>query len=148
MLFRSLGNETKKELIVIVYHKVEVKLAIGSLNMIVNGVSSDQPLSVAPYIKEGKTFVPLRVISEALGAKVEWLPDVKGIVIEFMGKKIEMQVGSKRAVVNGKVVDLDTPPEITNGVTFVPIRFVADMLGAEVKWLEETKEIIITILVY
>jgi len=144
----KLGNETKKELIVIVYHKVEVKLAIGSLNMIVNGVSSDQPLSVAPYIKEGKTFVPLRVISEALGAKVEWLPDVKGIVIEFMGKKIEMQVGSKRAVVNGKVVDLDTPPEITNGVTFVPIRFVADMLGAEVKWLEETKEIIITILVY
>ena len=66
----------------------------------------------------------------------------------FMGKKIEMQVGSKKAIINGKAVELDTPPEITSGVTFVPIRFIADTLGAEVKWIAETREIIITILVY
>lgn len=143
-----IGNETKKELILTVYHKVEVKLQIDSTSVIINGVTQEETLVSAPYIKEGKTFVPLRVISEAFGAKVEWLSDVKGIVIEFMDKKIEMQVGSKRAIVNGKVIELDTPPEVKDGVTFVPLRFIADMLGAEVEWIAETREIIITILVY
>lgn len=143
-----LGNETKKEIVITVYHKVEIKLTVGSRDVIVNGTPSDEPLPSAPYIKGGKTFVPLRVISEAFGAKVEWLSDVKGIVIEFMGKKIEMQVGSKKAIVNGKPVELDASPEITDGVTFVPIRFVADTLGATVEWIAETREIIITILVY
>jgi len=144
----QLGNETRKELVLTVYHKVEVKLTIGSKEVIVNGTPLSEPLQVEPYIKNGNTYVPIRVISEAFGAKVEWLSDVKGIVIEFMGKKIEMQVGSKKAIINGKAVELDTPPEITSGVTFVPIRFIADTLGAEVKWIAETREIIITILVY
>jgi len=114
----------------------------------VNGAPLSEPLQVEPYIKNGNTYVPIRVISEAFGAKVEWLSDVKGIIIEFMGKKIEMQVGSKKAIVNGVSVELGSPPEIKGGITFVPIRFVADTLGAEVKWIAETREIIITILVY
>ena len=144
----EIGNTSTKEIQVMVYHKVEIRLGIGSKRLTVNGVPADKELDVAPYVKNAKTFVPLRVLSESLGAKVQWLPDVKGIVIELMGKKIEMQIGSGKAIINGKVADLDSPPEITQGVTFVPLRFVADVLGAETQWIAESREIVVTLLSY
>ena len=144
----EIGNLTAKEIEILVYHKVEVRLGIGSKRVIINGEPSQEELAVAPYISQGKTFVPLRVLSEALGAKVQWIPEVKGIVIELMNNKIEMQIGSKRAIVNGKVTEMDAPPEATQGVTFVPLRFVADILGAETQWIAETREIIVTLLTY
>jgi hypothetical protein len=52
-----------------------------------------------------------------------------------------MQIGSNRAIVNNKVVSLEAPPEITNGRTFVPIRFVVESLGAELTWNQEDKSI-------
>jgi hypothetical protein len=144
----EIGNTSSKEIEIMVYHKVEIRLGIGSKRLVVNGVPADKELDVAPYVKNAKTFVPLRVLSESLGAKVQWLPDVKGIVIELMGKKIEMQIGSGKAIINGKVADLDSPPEITQGVTFVPLRFVADVLGAETQWIAESREIVVTLLSY
>lgn len=40
-------------------------------------------LDAPPLIKEGRTFVPLRFISESFGAKVEWFSNEKKIVIEL-----------------------------------------------------------------
>ena len=144
----EIGNISTKEIEIMVYHQVEVRLAIGSRSVTVNGIVAEDELDVAPYIKQGSTFVPLRVLSEALGAKVEWLADVRGIVIELMDNKIEMQIGSSRAIVNGRTTEMAIPPEITQGVTFVPLRFVADVLGAETEWIAETREIVVTLLTY
>jgi hypothetical protein len=144
----TLGNETIKSVEVEVYKKMEVKLSIGKKNVWINGLEQEQALSVAPYLKKGSTYVPIRLISESFGAKVEWLPQVKGIVIEFMEKRIEMQIGSKTAMVNGKVTAVDNPPENTQGVTFVPLRFIADAMGAKTQWIPSTRDIIITIFAY
>jgi len=60
-----------------------------------------------------------------------------------------MQIGSNDVYIKeeGQLGEdkyiLDAPPEIVNGRTFVPIRFIAEAFGAEVNWVEETKEIII-----
>lgn len=144
----TLGNETNQTTEVEVYKKMEVKLSIGKKKVVVNGQEQEKPLTVAPYLKNGTTFVPIRVISESLGAKVEWIPQMKGIVIEFMDKKIEMQIGSKTAIVNGKLVSIDFPPENTKGVTFVPLRFVAEAMGAKTEWIPASRDIVITIFAY
>ena len=55
-----------------------------------------------------------------------------------------MQIGSTKAIINNKVVNLDAPPEIKDGRTFVPIRFVSEALGATVDWNEKTRTVMIT----
>ncbi|MCK5847910.1 MAG: hypothetical protein KAH01_01780 [Caldisericia bacterium] len=144
----ALGNKAKKDVEVTVYRKMEVRLTIGSKIMLINGVPMDEHLSAAPYIKNEKTYVPIRVISEAFGADVTWYAESKGIVIEFMERKIEMQVGSKEAFIDGKKVVLTDAPEIKNGSTFVPLRFVAESLDAVIGWNPSNREITVTLYTY
>jgi len=131
-----------------VYRKMEIKLTIGSTKMYINGAPADKPLSAPPYIRNERTFVPIRVISEAFGADVTWYPETKGIVIEFMERKIEMQVGSKEAFIDGRKVILTNAPEIKNGSTFVPLRFVTESLDAVIGWNPDAREITITLYAY
>ena len=55
--------------------------------------------------------------------------------------KVEMTIGSKIALVNGKSVSMDVPPQIVNGVTMVPLRFIADHLGSVSQWEADTQTI-------
>jgi S1-C subfamily serine protease len=57
---------------------------------------------------------------------------------------VNMQIGNKTAYVDGVPVSLDVPPQIINGRTLVPIRFVSENLGAEVNWDSDTKTVTIT----
>ncbi len=57
---------------------------------------------------------------------------------------VNMQIGNKTAYVDGVPVSLDVPPQIINGRTLVPIRFVSENLGAEVGWDSNTKTVTIT----
>jgi len=84
-------------------------------------------------------MIPLRVVSEVLGGKVEWYPDTKEVKITFEDKVVSMLIGSNIAIVNGERVNLDTPPEIKEGTTFVPLRFIGDVFGFSVEWIESTK---------
>jgi hypothetical protein len=52
-----------------------------------------------------------------------------------------MQVGNPEALVNGKKVMLDAPPEIRSGRTFVPIRFISEAFGAIVEWDAATRTV-------
>lgn len=89
----------------------------------------------APYIdNNNRTMVPLRVISEALGAEVIW--DEKDRSITLTGHKgvIRLVVGSNIALVNGQEKSMDTTPVIKGDRTMVPLRFVGEFMGAEVAW--------------
>ncbi len=133
----AVGNTKKIETSVTVFRKTTLELQIGNPTPKVNGVFSE-PLEVAPFIKDGRTMVPLRFIAEAFGAQVEWIPETKGINITLSLKSvvttIGLQVGNPTAIVNGQVVTLDVAPVIVNGRTFVPLRFVAEAFGAKVDW--------------
>jgi len=133
----AVGNEKKVETTVVVYKKTTLDLQIGNPTPKVNGVYGD-PLEAAPFIKDGRTMVPLRFIAEAFGAQVEWIPETKGINITLNLKSavhtIGLQVGNPTAIVDGQVVTLDVAPVIVNGRTFVPLRFVAEAFGAKVDW--------------
>jgi len=58
---------------------------------------------------------------------------------------IVLQIGSKTAFVDGKQVELESPPVIVNSRTMVPIRFISESLGARVNWIGETKTITIDV---
>lgn len=128
------------------FRRTTVVLQVGSNSMLVNG--STKPIPVPPFIERGTTMVPIRVISEALGATVQYDQASKSIEIILGEKQIIMQIGTKIMVVNGVKKSLTVAPLIKNGSTFVPFRAIAEAFDCDVKWASETKEITIVRLWY
>ena len=132
--FDAAGNMGEKTLTVTyaVPKVTVVKVQIGSDIMIVNGkaVQIDAPAE----IMNGRTFLPLRAISEALGATVDWIAETQGITVTLGENTIGLQIGNTSAVVNGTVMTLDAAPYIKNNRTMVPFRVIAEGLGATVEW--------------
>lgn len=132
--FDAAGNMGDKTLAVTyaVPKVTVVKIQIGSDIMTVNGkaVQIDAPAE----IMNGRTFLPLRAISEALGATVDWIAETQGITVILGNNTIGLQVGNTSAVVNGTVMTLDAAPYIKNNRTMVPFRVIAEGLGATVEW--------------
>ena len=100
---------------------------------------------VSPYLKKDRTMVPIRFITEPLGATLLWQGGENGVggkaILYLDGKQVELTVGSTEGVVNGNVVSMDLPAEVVDGRTFVPLRFAGENLGASVNWNGATKEV-------
>jgi len=102
--------------------------------VIVNGQKVKFP-DTEPYINtDGRTMVPVRFVSEKLGANVAWEADTKTAVITYGSKTIRMPIGSRTVTVDGKQVELDTAAEFTDGRTMVPLRFVSEVMESKVEW--------------
>ncbi|NTU30688.1 copper amine oxidase N-terminal domain-containing protein [Brevibacillus sp. HB1.1] len=98
---------------------------------------------VAPYVQGGRALVPVRAISSALKAEVNWKPETRTVEITRGEKSITLYLDKKEATVDGKSISLDTAPVLKNGRVFLPLRFISEQLNAEVKWQEEGKIVII-----
>lgn len=97
-----------------------------------------------PFIdKNNRTLVPIRVISESLGCEVTWNSVNRKILIKGLEKEVELTVGEKTSLVNGKTITFDTSAEIRNGRTYVPLRFISEALGAKVDWDPITETVLI-----
>lgn len=90
-----------------------------------------------PDIKvvNNRTLVPLRVVSELLGADVDWDQTSKTINITDTGTKISLTIGSVDASINDHIKTLDVPPSMLEGKTYVPLRFIAEALSADVGYV-------------
>ena len=93
----------------------------------------DQQPFIAPETQ--RAYVPLRFVSEALGADVGWDGAAKAALVQAAGKDIRMPVDTAIARVNGKETPLDAPARLVGGRTMVPLRFVSEVLGARVDWV-------------
>lgn len=89
---------------------------------------------VQPIIKDSRTLVPFRAILEKAGAKVDWNQENKKVTAELDGKKIEMTIGQKKIMVDGKEVELDVAPMVKEGRTLIPLRGMFENLGFEVEY--------------
>ena len=87
----------------------------------------------------GVTLVPLRYIAEWLGALVRFDDEHKVVVLTLGSSNVELQIGTKRAWLNGDPVEMATPIQSCNGATYVPLRFVAEGLAAGVEWDKASK---------
>ncbi|MEN1758850.1 stalk domain-containing protein [Anoxynatronum sibiricum] len=93
------------------------------------------PYEPAPFIStSGRTMVPLRAVTEAMNASVDWHAPTQTITIRHADTHITLVPGEPWASINGIQLPLDTPATIVNGRTFVPLRFVAESTGADIQW--------------
>ncbi|MCS5697301.1 copper amine oxidase N-terminal domain-containing protein [Desulfofundulus thermocisternus] len=115
-----------------------VVFQIGLKEYFVNGQTPGVKMDVAPFIEQGRTFVPVRFLSNALGVTNEhigWNEKARLVTLKQPGfPVVELVVGSRQLKSNGKVTNMDVSPLVRSGRTFLPARWVAEALGYQVEW--------------
>ncbi len=109
-----------------------------------DGVITTYTMEVAPYTVEGRTMVPVRILTEAFGADVKYIEEENKVIVTLDKKVINFIIGQDTATVDGESVKLDVPTVETNGRTLIPLRFVSENLGFDVEYLASTEQILIT----
>ena len=112
------------------------------VNIVIDGntVASDTEPQITA---EGRTIVPLRVISEELGATVDWDAENKSVTAQKGDSTLKLAIGENVMTVDGSEIELDSPAQIINSRTMVPLRAISESFGCEVEWDGETKTVII-----
>jgi|GEM_PF-602619 len=96
-----------------------------------------------PYFdyQNNRCYVPLRTISDALGASVAWDPKARLVRIQQAAKSIEISADSSLITINRQIQAADVQPVFQNGYTLVPLRFVSEALDGKVEWDEKSRSI-------
>lgn len=93
-----------------------------------------------PYVESNRVLIPVRFVSESLGAKVDYKKETVGsrvsrtVYVTLGDKNISLEVNSNKVLVDGNIVTLDVPARVKQERVFVPLRFVSEALGATVEW--------------
>lgn len=102
------------------------------------------PTDVDPVIDNGRTLVPLRAAGEAVGAEVSWDQPTQTATVSKDGLTVSFRLGSITYFVNGESRLTDVPPQMKNNRTMLPIRVLAEAIGAEVTWNQDLLDVAIT----
>ena len=130
-------REEKKITSVEMDWKLELMIGVSTIDREINGVDTKIKMDVAPYIRNGRTMIPIRYVAEALGFEVEWNRSTRTVVLKDNNTRVEISVDTNKIIVNGTVYTSDVKPEIKNNRTMLPIANIARALG-----LRDGKDII------
>ncbi len=117
-------------------------LVLGQKSMTVNGTK--KTIDAAPVIKNGTTYVPIKHVLDAFGGQASWDSKNQRITVIRGSKLIDLVVGQKEFVLNGKRQSATVAPYVSGGRTLVPLRLVSEQLGLTVKWEQNTKTVTIS----
>lgn len=98
-------------------------------------------LDTKPVIRNDRTLVPLRGVLEELGATVDWNKETKQVIVKNEVMEILLETDNNAVLVDGRVNFMDTKSMLIDDRTLVPLRFIAETLGYEVKWTGATHRI-------
>lgn len=102
------------------------------------------PTDAQPKIQDGRTFLPMRAVAEAIGAEVNWDGTTQCVTVKKEATQAQFFVGKKNYTVNGKNQTLLVAPINDKGRVLVPIRDFAEAVKCEVNWDAYTASIDIT----
>ena len=108
---------------------------IGQASFNLNGTTVN--MDVAPYIKDGRAFLPLRYIANALGVQdsnILYDPASREVTAIRGSTTVQLTIGSTTMLVNGTAITMDVAPEINSGRTCLPAAWVAKALNANIVW--------------
>lgn len=116
-------------------------MTIGQKSMMMNG--EKKVIDSAPILKGGTTYVPIKHVLDAFGGQATWNSKAQRVTVLRGGKLMDLTVGKKELVLNGKRMSAQVAPIIQGGRTLVPLRLVSEQLGLNVKWDKKTKTVTI-----
>lgn len=96
-------------------------------------------LDTIPIIINGSTMVPVRFIGEAFGANFIWDKGTQQITFNYGTTQIKLWIDKNEAEINGVPQVLSIPPKLIKDRTMVPLRFIAEVIGCDVKYQSESK---------
>lgn len=112
------------------------RFVIGSQTCILNG--SVIPMDIAPYIKNNRTFLPLRYVALALGIDEEdgviWNAANQTVTLKKGERVVQLAIGSSTMLVNGAASALEAAPEIKSAYTCLPISALTGIFGYTAEW--------------
>lgn len=111
----------------------------GKSEYFVDGKTPGVKMDASPYISQGRTFVPVRFLGNALGVDndhIAWDTSTNKAKLVLGSRSAELTIGKKELLANGQTKALDVAPELKNNRTFLPARFVAESLGYQVDFID------------
>lgn len=123
-----------------------VNLAIENEQAQINGKSVT--MADPPKVIDGRTLVPLRFVGEAFSCDVQWNNTTKTATVKLVNRTIDVPIGKDYAVINGSQTEVQVPAQMINGSTYVPLRFIAESLGAKVDFNPTIQTISISMKTY
>ncbi len=116
-----------------------IMMWIGSTTYSINGMEGE--MDVAPFIENDRTFVPVRFITEALGAAADWGPQdalTAWVTLTRSDMSVTLTIGSNIILVTDGgmtyTVKSDAAAQIVNDRTFLPARAVGEIFGSRFDW--------------
>ena len=114
---------------------------------IVTGAAAEE-LKTPSKLLAGRTFAPVRAVTESLGYEVDYKPDTREVLLRKGQLDITLQLDSKEAEVrrNGgeaETVMLDAAPFVQNGVSYIPVRYISELIELDVQWHAASRTVII-----
>lgn len=95
----------------------------------------DETVIYIPRLEEqGRLLVEMRTTLELLGWQVQWTAAEERVDATWGELTMTLWMDEPEAMVGGESVMLDVPPRLMWGRTFVPLRFVAEAIGAHVEY--------------
>jgi hypothetical protein len=123
--------------------------AVFTLNSTTYSVNGEQmTMDVAPYLKDGRTYLPVRYVGYALGispANVLWDNSTRTATFIKGNRVVQVTVASKVLKINGASVTMDVAAEMKNGRVMVPFRWIAQAFGAQVDWNGTSQTVTVTL---
>ena len=114
-----------------------VVFVVGRPEYFVNGQTPGTKMDVSPYVDQGRTFVPIRYLGNALGvddSHIGWDNGTNTATLTLNGTTAALTVGKAQIKVNGNAQAIDVAPQMKQNRTFLPARYVAEALGYDVQW--------------
>lgn len=102
------------------------------------------PMRVKPYIENGSSYLWIRDLAAALGAKVEWDDANKAAIYTKGDRTIKFYTTKSLYAVNGVEHPTDVPAKLINNNTMVPVRLLSETLGAKVDYIESSRTVLLT----
>ncbi|MFD2673383.1 stalk domain-containing protein [Marinicrinis sediminis] len=108
-------------------------------NLIIDGVK--KTFSPQPVFVHNRLFVPFRSLFTAVGAKVDYEAVNKTVHASYQDKKLSFRTGAATVQMGEDVIGLSQPTFLYNNTTYLPLRDISELLGAEVKWDGSTRTV-------
>lgn len=122
---------------------IELLFHVNELTYSING--TEYKMDANPILQENRVFLPIRFVVDPVGAFLSWEGHERKVTIKLGKLDMELWIDNPVAKLNGTEIPIDTNPKVVpfilNGRTMLPIRFIAENLGAQVDWVAEKKEI-------